>query len=209
MPACEQQALSSEDITVLLRGWTNGDAVALNDVIPLVYRKLRQAAYHYLQHESGNHTLQPTALVNEVYLRLLGTHNMVFESRSQFFWFAGQLMRRILVEHARGKLAQKRGGRQTMLSLDDTPGVSQNNPLDLQTILALDQALLQLEQVDARKAKIVELRFFSGLEFNEISELMALSKRTVSRDWNAAKRWLAAKLSLPEAAPPNQALSAG
>ena len=174
-------------VSDLLRAWGKGDARAGEDLVPLVYRELRRRAGAYLRNERRDHTLQPTALVHEAYLRLVGQDRVAWQNRAQFFGVAAQMMRRILVDHARRHHAAKRPGAAAKVTLDDRIGTSK--PYDCE-ILLLDQALSELAGVDARQAKIVELRYFGGLSEDEVATLLTLSRATVTRQWQAARMWL-------------------
>ncbi len=180
------------NITALLHSWTDGDASSLNELFPLIYEELNRTARHYLQNERANHTLQPTALVNEVFLRLEASNDLGFQSRLQFFAFSAQVMRRILVEYARKRNRTKRGGEdkiQVSLDMD----VSQDGPEPV-AVLALDQALTRLREVDERKSCIVEMWYFAGLRADDVASLMNISAVTVRRELRAAKCWLAFQL---------------
>ena len=177
-----------EGVTRLLVEWQNGSQDALEHLIPLVYRELRAIADRYLARESPGHTLQSTALVHEAYFKLIGQQRMRWQNRAQFFGIAAQMMRRILVDHARHQSRDKRGGSAPKLSLDDAMAVAApENQVDL---LALDEALTSLAAIDPRGARIVELRFFSGLTLEETAEVLGISTGTVKRDWNVTRAWL-------------------
>ncbi|MDJ0841990.1 MAG: ECF-type sigma factor [Acidobacteriota bacterium] len=178
------------EVTRLLQQWSGGDEAALNDVIESTYEELRLAAKRQLQKGSG-YTLQPTALVNEVYPRLLAARNTFFKDRKQFLWFAGHLMRQIVIEHVRARMAGKRGGGEAALSFDDELAVPGRKDLDMHTLLALDEAISSLEKLDARQAQILVLRFFAGMQVEEIAEILKVSKTTVKREWSLARRWVA------------------
>jgi len=181
-----------ENITQLLVKWGAGDQTALDQLMPLVHGELRRLAGNYLRRERPGHTLQPTALVNEAYLRLIDQKNARWQNRAQFFGIAAQLMRRILVDHARVKQAAKRGGSgQQRLSLTNIEGTSEKPDLDL---LALHEALTELETLDPQQARIVELKFFAGLSIEETAQVMDLGHATVERDWKMARAWLRRKL---------------
>ena len=190
----DAQGETPSEITRLLRLWGKGDGAAFQDLMESVYLELRHAAKRHLQNEMAGHTLSPTGLIHEVYIRLSDETKMHFEGRAQFFWFAGQLMRRILVEHARAKLTQKRGLGQVPLPLEDLADGEAGQELDLNTLLALDQALTQLQDLDPRLARLIELRFFAGLNNGEIAELLNIARTTVKRDWRLAKLLLARTL---------------
>ena len=174
-------------ITDLLIAWGDGDQAALERLFPLVYDELRLVAAFYLRRERSDHTLQPTALVNEVYLRLFDQRRVGWQNRAQFFGVAAQMMRRILVSHARSRHAAKRGGSDQRITLQDELAVTDQRDVNL---LALDDALSKLETIDPEKSKLVELRFFSGLTVPETAEVMSISPRTVDRQWQTAKAWL-------------------
>lgn len=179
---------STSEITVLLQRWHAGDQKALDALVPSVYTALERLAHRELRKERPDHTLQSAALVNEAYLRLVGMNSPDWESRTHFFAVASQLMRQILVDYARRHRAEKRGRGKT-ISLDDTGLVERGKNEDLD-IIALDDALQTLAQIDARKAKVIELRFFGGLTFDEAARVLKVSSMTVSRDWDTAKTWL-------------------
>jgi len=182
-----------ERVTQLLVDWSNGDESALDKLMPVVYDELRRLASNYLRRERAGHTLQPTALVNEAYLRLVDQRQARWQNRAQFFGVAAQLMRRILVDHARVRQAQKRGGSdQQQLSLSHADQVAQKPDVDL---LALHEALNQLAEIDEQQARIVELRFFGGLTIEETAEVIGISHATVERDWTMARAWLRRELS--------------
>ena len=172
-------------VTQLLIEWGRGNPQALDELTPLVYAELRKLAASYLRKERPDHTLQPTALVHEAYLRLVGQENVNWESRSHFFGVAARLMRQILVDHARRLQAGKRAGRK--VTLEDTVSLAQGRSANL---TALDDALTVLEKFDARKCKVVELRYFGGLEVEEISQALQVSPVTVRRDLKVAESWL-------------------
>jgi RNA polymerase sigma factor (TIGR02999 family) len=174
------------DVTQLLNAWGNGRQEALDELMPIVYQELRKLARGYLRSERNEHTLQPTALVNEAYLRLVDQKNVRWQNRSHFFGIASQLMRRILVDHARKRQSEKRGGGEVPLPFDEAKGVP-TKPRDL---VALDDALTDFATLDPRAAKIVELRQFGGLSIDETAEILEISPATVKREWTAAKAWL-------------------
>jgi RNA polymerase sigma-70 factor, ECF subfamily len=178
---------SRDEITQLLLDWNNGDRAALDDLLPVVYRDLRRLAHHYMSRERAGHTLQTTALVNEVYLRLIDQRSVSWQNRAHFFGIASQLMRRILIDHARSRRYAKRGGGAHQVSLDESAIVSRERGAEL---IAIDDALSDLESYDARKSRIVELRFFGGLNIEETAEVLAISPTTVQREWRSAKAWL-------------------
>jgi RNA polymerase sigma factor (TIGR02999 family) len=178
---------SQHQITVLLEQWGEGDPQALEKLTPLVYGELHRLASRYLRRERSDHTLQSTALVNEAYLKLVGQHSMRWQNRAHFFGIAAQLIRRILVDHARSRFAEKRGSSAPKLSLEEVPEAVAVRELDL---VALDDALDDLAKIDPRQSRVVELRFFAGLSVEETAEVMQMSPATVKREWTAAKAWL-------------------
>jgi RNA polymerase sigma factor (TIGR02999 family) len=183
-------AASPQDITELLLAWSKGDQDALHDLTPLVYGELHRLAHHYMAGERTGHTLQPTALVNEAYLRLVQTNRVQWQNRAHFFAVSAQLMRRILVDFARSRQYAKRGGKAPMLSLDDVPIWVE----ECAELVALDDALSALAKVDPRKSQMVELRFFGGLSVDETAEVLSVSPETVMRDWRLARVWLRRQL---------------
>jgi len=184
---------SPEVVTQLLNDWSKGDQDALNQLMPLVYAELRRLAASYLSRERSDHTLQPTALVNEAYLRLIDQNGVAWENRAQFFGIAAQMMRRILVNHARDRHADKRGGPELLrVSLDDAISFFEERDVNL---VALDEALTRLEEMDQRQSQIVELRFFGGLTIEEVAAQLHTSPATVKREWATAKLWLQRELS--------------
>jgi RNA polymerase sigma factor (TIGR02999 family) len=181
-----------QDVTQLLVNWSNGDQAALEELTPLVYGELRRLASRYLRRERPDHTLQSTALVHEAYMRLIDQRSVRWQNRAHFFGVAAQLIRRILVDHARSRMAAKRGSAVCKLSLDEaieTPGA---RDLDL---AALDDALTALATIDPQQSRIVELRFFTGLSIDETAEVLHISPATVKRDWTTAKAWLFREIS--------------
>ena len=180
-------------ITQLLKDWSEGNQAALDELMPLVYEELRRQASQYLRKERQGHTLQTTALIHEAYLRLAGQNEIEWQNRNHFFAIASTAMRRILVDHARTRHREKRGGNAEDIPLDDALmiGVSQKS-VDL---VALDEALVRLERLDPRQAKVVELRFFSGLTNEETANVLAVSNATVRNDWTMAKAWLHGQLA--------------
>jgi RNA polymerase sigma factor (TIGR02999 family) len=183
------------DVTDLLLSWRQGDAAALDRLVPLVYDELRRVARRHLRGESPGHALQATALVHEVYLRLVDVHRMTLTSRAHFLGVAATLMRQILVDHARRQRADKRGGGATMLNLDEALPVAWTSSVD---VLALDQALDALSAIDSRQCRVVELRFFAGLTTDEAATALGISSATVEREWALAKAWLFRRLSPSE-----------
>ena len=169
--------------------WRGGDREALEALMPLVYDELRRLADHYLRRERSDHTLQSTALVHEAYLRLAGQHPPEWQNRAHFFGIAAHVMRQILVEYARGRSAEKRGGNAITLTLDEAVLLPRQMQTDID-VVALDRALNELSALDAQQGKIVELRFFAGLTIEDTSEVMGISPATVKRDWVTARAWL-------------------
>jgi RNA polymerase sigma-70 factor, ECF subfamily len=178
---------SQHEVTRLLLRLTDGERAVLDDLLPLIYGELRRLAAGYLRRERPGHTLQPTALVHEAYLRLVDQTQVQWQNRAHFLGVAAQMMRRILVDHARGQSAEKRGGDFQKLSLDENIDVSGERAAD---IVALDEALERLATLDPQKSKIVELRFFGGLSVEETAEVLGTSAPTVKRQWRMAKAWL-------------------
>jgi RNA polymerase sigma factor (TIGR02999 family) len=181
----------SEDVTQLLLSWSQGDATALDRLMPLVQAELHRLARRYMAGEKPGHTLQATALVNEAYLRLVNSSKVRWQNRAHFFAVSAQLMRRILVDFARSRHYLKRGGAARLVSLDEALPLSEEPDTDL---VALDDALNDLAKMDARKAEVVVLRFFGGLSVEETSEVLKVSPDTVMRDWKFAKSWLLRKI---------------
>ena len=181
------KAAAPYEITQLLADWSNGRQEAFAELLPVVYGELRRAAGRSLRHERPNHTLSATALVNEVYLQLVDQTAVRWQNRAHFFGIAAHLMRQILVQHARRHQTAKRGGGQYLLALDEAAVVPTERPVDL---VALDDALSDLAERDARKSRIVELRFFGGLSTEETAEVLGISPRTIKREWRLAKAWL-------------------
>ena len=179
---------------MLLRAWTGGDQSALDKLAPIVYTELRRLARHYMSLERTGHSLQATALVNEAYLRLVDYKRMRWENRAHFFAVSAQLMRRILVDHARRRNL-KRGAGVQHVDLEDTAVVAGGLDKNDENIAALDDALQALSDIDARKAQVVELRFFGGLSVEETAEVLKVSPITVMRDWNTARAWLYREMS--------------
>ena len=185
------------DVTRLLSAWASGEARALDELMPLVYEELRRIARRHWSGQRQGHTLQPTALIHEAFLKLVGQGDKAFESRTQFFALASTAMRQVLVNHAEASLAQKRGGGQARVSLDAIdPAVQQQ----AQDVCALHDALTTLHQIDSRKSRVVELRYFGGLSIEETAAALSVSEKTVVRDWEFARAWLLRQLdrtSLP------------
>ena len=182
----------SKGITQLLKRWSNGEERALDELMPLVYDELHRIAVNYLRRERGGHTLQPTALVNELFLKFSEQHSMSWQNRAQFFGVAAQLMRRILIDHARHHYATKRGGDRYCISLKNIAAFGAEPDADL---LALHDVLNGLEVIDRDQARIVELRFFGGLTIKETAEVMRTSHATVEREWKLAKAYLKRELT--------------
>jgi RNA polymerase sigma factor (TIGR02999 family) len=183
---------SCHEVTRLLKAWTGGDEEALEKLTPLVYRQLHNIAQHYMVGERSGHTLQTTALVNEAYLRLVDCGKVNWQDRAHFFAVSAQLMRRILIDFARSRGYLKRGGAVAHISLDEAPSVCDEPDVNL---VALDDALKALSAIDERKSKVVELKFFGGLDVEETAEVLGISSDTVMRDWRLAKIWLLRELS--------------
>jgi RNA polymerase sigma factor (TIGR02999 family) len=177
----------TNEITQLLQGWRGGDRAALDALLPVVYKELERLAHFQLRQERSGHTLQSAALVHEAYLRLVGMNPPKWESRTHFFAIAAQLMRQILVDYARRHRAHKRGGGAVAMPLEEATLLLGGQAID---VVALDDALKELAKIDARKAQVVELRFFGGLSFSETAEVLKVSAVTVSRDWSTARAWL-------------------
>ena len=179
-------------VTALLRAWGTGDLRARDDLLPLVYQELRKCARAYLQRERAGHTLQPTALVHEAYLRLIGQDRIAWRNRAQFFGVAAHMMRRILVDHARARDAAKRAGAAVRTQISHSLGVCSTPDVEL---LLLDQALEELGRLDARQLQIVEMRYFGGLSEDDVAAALSLSRRTVARDWKVARAWLSRRMA--------------
>jgi RNA polymerase sigma factor (TIGR02999 family) len=186
---------SRHEVTRLLQAWSNGDENALRELIPLVYDDLLRIAKRYMRQEREGHTLQTTALANEAYLRLVRVKNAGWESRAHFFALCAQLMRRILVDHARVRAYSKRGGGACRVELDEALALVGERSA---TLVTLDNALNELSLVDPRKSKVVEMRFFGGMEIQQVAEVLRVSPDTVKRDWRLAKLWLARELGREE-----------
>ena len=181
MPALPQE------ITQLLMNWSQGDKAALDQLVPLVYPELRRLAKRHMDREDPAHTLQTSALINEAYLKLVDQQNVEWQNRAHFFAVSAQVMRHILVDHARTRNYAKRGGGAPKLPLDEAAALTEQRAGQL---IALDDALRDLSALDARKSQIIELRFFGGLSLDETAEVMKISPSTVQREWRAAKAWL-------------------
>lgn len=185
------------EVTARLKEWSAGEPEALGDLLPLVVEELRRIAASYFRGEDKDHTLQPTALVNEVCLKLYGQRRVSWENRRQFFAFASKLMRRILIDYSRTRKAAKRGRQLKRISLSDALDVGDVPPLDPDQLLDLSRALDRLEREDSRTTKVVELRFFAGLSLDECAAALGVGTATVKRDWAFARRWLARELREP------------
>lgn len=178
---------STHQVTQLLIDWSNGDQSAFDRLMPLIDEELRRLAHRYMSRERAGHTLQTTALVNEAFLRLVNRKNLQWQNRAHFFGLAAQVMRTILVDHARSHASAKRGGGARNLELDEAMVISQQKASE---VIALDEALKRLALIDPRQSRIVELRFFGGLTVEEAAEVLHLSPVTIKREWSTAKAWL-------------------
>ena len=185
---------SPKEITRLLVAWGDGDESALADLTALVYEELHRLAHHYMSGERAGHTLQTTALVNEAYVRLIDWKNVRWQNRAHFFGVSAQLMRRILVDFARARGYDKRGGGAQAVELDEAAVMAGDKDTDM---VALDEALNSLAEMDARQSRVVELRFFGGLSVEESAEVLKVSPATVRRDWSLARAWLRREMSAP------------
>src|SRR5437879_865943 len=183
----DESSVSPHRVTQLLQQWSHGDDSALAELTPLVYEELRRLAHHYMEGQRPDHTLQTTALVNEAYLRLADQTNPNWQSRAHFFAVAARAMRQILVNYAKSSRAQKRGGGALKVELDEAAIVS---PEESKEIVDLNEALERLAMLDSRKAQVVELKYFGGLNYDEIAEVLKVSAVTVRRDWKFARAWL-------------------
>jgi RNA polymerase sigma-70 factor (ECF subfamily) len=179
-------------VSHLLRAWGRGDLQARDELVPVVYRELRRRAGAYLRRERSDHTLQPTALVHEAYLRLTAQDRVTWQNRAHFFAIAAQMMRRVLIDHAREHLAAKRPGAQLRVLLDDRIGATQPRECEL---MMVDEALVELTRIDPRQGQIVELRYFGGLSEQEVAAVLSVSRATVSREWQTARAWLYRRLT--------------
>ena len=184
----------SDQITFLLVDWSKGDRQALEQLMPLVYDELRRMAHNHLRRQPQDHTFQTTELIHEAYLKLAKNEAPNFQNRAHFFGVAAKAMRHILVDYARSKQSQKRGGLQDRVSLLDNTAVVNSRSADL---VALDDSLKELESMDERKSRVVELKFFGGLSTEEIAEVLKVSEETVKRDWRFARNWLLSELGSP------------
>jgi RNA polymerase sigma factor (TIGR02999 family) len=180
-----------QNVTDLLNAWGAGDKGAFDELVTVVYDELRRQASRFLQHESPGHTLQTTDLIHEAYLRLVDQKNPHWQNRAQFFGIAAQLMRRVLVDHARARHRAKRGGRNIRISFDEEVAAGRSNYVEL---IDIDEALNKLAGIDMQQSKIVELRFFGGLNVEETAQVLGISPRTVKRSWRFAKAWLRREL---------------
>jgi len=181
------------ETTRLLRAWQNGDQTALDQLTPRVYQELRRLAHHHMQNERPGRTLQTTALVHEAFLRLVDLTNMRWQDRAHFFAMSATIMRRILVEQARARGTLKRGGNLPRISLDEIPDLNSNQGSQM---LEVDDALRRMAEMDPRKARVIELRFFGGLSVEEAAEVLKISPQSVMRDWRIAKAWLMRELGI-------------
>jgi RNA polymerase sigma factor (TIGR02999 family) len=184
-------AYPKQNVTDLLNAWGAGDKGAFDELVTVVYEELRRQASRYLRHESPGHTLHTTDLIHEAYLRLVDQKNPHWQNRAQFFGIAARLMRRILVDHARARHRAKRGGQNIRISLDEEVIIGRSNDAEL---IDIDEALNRLAEIDIQQSKIVELRFFSGLNVEETAQVLGVSPRTVKRSWRFAKAWLRREL---------------
>ena len=180
-------AVTEKSITQLLVAWSEGDRAALDELIPLVHNELRRIARNYMRGERKGHTLQTTALINEAYVRLVDQKDVKWQNRAHFMAIASEMMRRILVDYARRRQYQKRGAGAVQVTLSDAAEISNQRSPDL---VALDEALTSLAEIDPRRSRVVELRFFGGLSIEETAEVLKVSTTTVERDWTIAKAWL-------------------
>jgi RNA polymerase sigma factor (TIGR02999 family) len=191
-PVTSMKSNAKADVTTLLRGWSAGDRSTEEKLWPLVFAELKRLARRHLAHERPNHTLQSGALVNEVYVRLADLNNTQWENRARFFAMCARMMREVLVDHARARQSQKRGGDRSRISLDEVALVSESKGIEL---LALDDALKRLAVIHPRKSEVVEMRFFGGLSADETAEVLNVSRLTVIRDWNFSRAWLQAAMN--------------
>jgi RNA polymerase sigma-70 factor (ECF subfamily) len=187
----DELSVSPHRVTQLLQQWSRGDTAALSELTPLVYQELQRLAHHYMEGQRPDHTLQTTALANEAYLRLADQTNPNWQSRAHFFAVGARAMRQILVSYARSNRAQKRGGGMARIELDEAAILS---PEQSKEIVDLHEALEKLGTLDSRKAQVVELKFFGGLNYDEIAEVLKIARMTVRRDWEFAKLWLYTEL---------------
>jgi len=187
----DARSVSQHEVNGLLTRWSQGDGAALAELTPLVYEELRRLAHHFMEGQRTDHTLQTTALVNEAYLRLADQTNPHWQNRAHFFAVAARAMRQILVSYARSQRSQKRGGGALMVELDEVAIVS---PEESKEIVELHEALERLAALDSRKAQVVELKYFGGLNYDEMAEVLKISRVTVRRDWDFARAWLQTEL---------------
>jgi RNA polymerase sigma factor (TIGR02999 family) len=187
----EEPSVSPQRVTQLLMEWSHGDDAALTELTPLVYGELRRLAHHFMEGQRPDHTLQTTALVNEAYLRLVDQTNPRWQNRAHFFAVAARAMRQIVVDYARSQQSQKRGGGLLRIELDEAAIVS---PAESKEIIDLHEALERLATLDSRKAQVVELKYFGGLNYDEMAEVLKISRVTVRRDWEFARLWLYTEL---------------
>jgi len=199
-----EECVPADNVTVLLQQWRHGDEDAVRHLMPLVYDELRGLAAKYLRSERGDHTLQPTALVHEAYVRLVGA-DVTWQDRAHFYALSARLMRRILVDHARARTSQKRGGGLRAVTLDEAMAATNQN---LEQLLDLDTALEKLAELDQRKAQVVELHYFGDLSYDEAAEVLGISAATVDRDLRFAKTWLMKELAESVDAPHSDATGA-
>ena len=185
-------AANPREITELLVSWSNGSPTAFEDLVTLIYPELRRLARRHMRQEDPAHTLQTSALINEAYLRLVNQRDVAWQDRTHFFAVAAQVMRRILIDHARRHQASKRGAGAQTVALDDMEVVSRERAAEF---VALDEALMKLAEIDERKSRIVELRFFGGLTVEEVAGVLKLSPITIKREWRSARAWLQRELS--------------
>jgi len=190
-------SIPESDLTQLLVSWSKGDKEALDKLVPLVYAELRRIARRHMGRESPGHTLQTSALINEAYMKLVDRRNVQWQDRAHFFAVAAQVMRHILIDHARSRHYAKRGAGARKVSLEDTAVLSNERAADL---VALDDALNALAAIDPRKSRIIELRFFGGLSIEETAEILKIAPVTVTREWRAARAWLRREMSSGERA---------
>jgi len=186
------EGVSKSDVTGLLRAWRGGSRDALEQLIPTVYQELRRIAQRYVSRERSGLTLQATALVNEAYLRLVNIREVAWQDRAHFFAVCSELMRRVLVDYARARLFKKRGGGSDHIALDENSALA---PMRAEELLDVDRALTALSEVDPRKARMVEMRFFAGLSAEEVAAVLNVSIQTVHRDWKISKAWLTRHMS--------------
>jgi RNA polymerase sigma factor (TIGR02999 family) len=185
----------SVEITRLLRAWSDGDQDAFERVATAVYAELSRIAHGYMRHERPDQTMQATALVHEAYMRLIGLHDVGWQDRAHFFAVSAQMMRRILVDRARSRVTAKRGGAAERVPLEEVPGIPDVGSWRPSELMTLDDALTRMAEMDPRKAKVIELKFFGGLSVEEIADVLKISPQSVMRDWKLAKVWLQRELN--------------